>query len=252
LRHADALPLTPLDVQDIMQGAGYGVMALPGQPVDASGFVARHELSFTVRFGKEATEGRPGLPDDVALFATLRLHGDLPLGVARCWSLSRRFVRVPRGRGFLAANIALIVVGGMTSGHAQVLIDICDRLTDEFLPDMKAAIKQRMATERTRRGRALSRLLVGGGATIIGGFTAADHRSQMEICDQLLDEVVPGLRIALNEFRLLGRSPGSPAAEPHAAPLLRQLPNGMDRKPTGGEGGVGNLCEPLARREITP
>jgi hypothetical protein len=218
LRHADALPLTPLDVQDVMQGAGYGVMALPGQPIDATGFLARRELSFTVRFGDDAGEGRLGLPDDVTLLATLRLHGDLPLGIAHCWSLSRRFARVPRGRGSLAANITLIVIGGMTSGHVQVLIDICDRLIDEFLPEMKSAIRQRMAGERMRQGRALSRLLVGGGTTIIGGLTAADHRSQMEICDQLLDEVVPGLRIALSELHLLGRSQRGPALDHHAAP----------------------------------
>lgn len=229
-----------------MQEAGYDVAALPGQSVDPTGFVARRELSFIVRFGNDAVaEGARRPADTVTLFATLRLYGDQPLDIVHCWTLRKRFARLPRSRGALVADIALIVIGGVTSGHVQVLIDICDRLVEEFLPEMKALARQRMASERTRRGRAMSRVLLGGGTTIIGGFAAAEYRSQIEICDMLVDEVVPGLRIALGELLALGGSARSTIVPTDRTALPRDMVGGDGQRRGTENGAPAELRETL-------
>lgn len=126
---------------DLMRTAGYRVT-----PAEQNGVVqlmsASQGVGFVVRFGNAgATQGTY---IDYTLSCALQVQGDLPAELVPSWNRTKRFARLAAHGQFLVLEMD-VVAGGVTERHLASMVELWDRLVQEFLlhlrnrPSMMAA-----------------------------------------------------------------------------------------------------------------
>ncbi|CAM2152324.1 putative sensory transduction regulator [Pararobbsia alpina] len=127
---------------DLMRTAGYRVT-----PAEQNGVVqlmsASQGVGFVVRFGNAgATQGTY---IDYTLSCALQVQGDLPAELVPSWNRTKRFARLAAHGQFLVLEMDVVVAGGVTERHLASMVELWDRLVQEFLlhlrnrPSMMAA-----------------------------------------------------------------------------------------------------------------
>jgi len=126
---------------EIFKSAGYRIT-----PVEHNGarqlMSASQGIGFAVRFGNPA---EADLYRDFTLSCALQVEGDLPTDLAPSWNRSKRFARLSSQGQFLVLDLDVVVAGGVTELHLRSMIELWDRLIQEFLlhlrhrPELAAA-----------------------------------------------------------------------------------------------------------------
>jgi hypothetical protein len=118
--------------RDILQQAGYRAekIAAPEEaPVLRS---ATGGLPFDVRFSNRIA-GETAAFADLILLAGLRVDGDLSLSVVNDWNNTRRFARLRLFQGHLLLDMDINVLGGVSSAHLLLQLQIWDRLIQDLI-----------------------------------------------------------------------------------------------------------------------
>lgn len=115
---------------EIFKAAGYRVT-----PAEQNGIVqlmsASQGVGFAVRFGNPGAQNGTYL--DYTLSCALQVQGDLPPEIVAGWNRSKRFARLWVQAQFLVLEMDVVVAGGVTERHLRSLIELWDRLIQEFL-----------------------------------------------------------------------------------------------------------------------
>jgi hypothetical protein len=115
---------------EIFKAAGYRVT-----PAEQNGVVqlmsASQGVGFAVRFGNPAPEAGKYL--DYTLSCALQVQGELPAEIVSGWNRSKRFARLWVQAQFLVLEMDVVVAGGVSERHLRSLIELWDRLIQEFL-----------------------------------------------------------------------------------------------------------------------
>jgi hypothetical protein len=115
---------------EIFKAAGYRVT-----PAEQNGMVqlmsASQGVGFAVRFGNPAAEA--GMYLDYTLSCALQVQGELPEEIVAGWNRSKRFARLWVQAQFLVLEMDVVVAGGVSERHLRSLIELWDRLIQEFL-----------------------------------------------------------------------------------------------------------------------
>jgi Putative bacterial sensory transduction regulator len=115
---------------EVFKAAGYRVT-----PAEQNGIVqlmsASQGVGFAVRFGNPGAQGGTYL--DYTLSCALQVQGELPPEIVAGWNRSKRFARLWVQAQFLVLEMDVVVAGGVTERHLRSLIELWDRLIQEFL-----------------------------------------------------------------------------------------------------------------------
>ncbi|HTJ95091.1 MAG TPA: YbjN domain-containing protein [Pararobbsia sp.] len=119
---------------DLMRKAGYRVT-----PAEQNGHVqlmsASQGVGFVVRFGNAgATEGTF---IDYTLSCALQVQGELPVELVPSWNRTKRFARLAPHGQFLVLEMDVVVAAGVTERHLASMVELWDRLIQEFLLHMR-------------------------------------------------------------------------------------------------------------------
>ncbi|MGH8780540.1 YbjN domain-containing protein [Paraburkholderia sp.] len=137
---ANATPIETIHVEqlaDIFKGAGYRVTA-----AEFDGNVqlmsASQGVGFTVRFGNPAPadaadSAAPAAFFDYTLSCALQVQGELPAELVPTWNRTKRFARLSAHQQFLVLEMDVVVAGGVSERHIRSMIELWDRLIQEFL-----------------------------------------------------------------------------------------------------------------------
>jgi hypothetical protein len=128
---ADSLETVSVEqLGEIFKAAGYRVT-----PAEQNGIVqlmsASQGVGFAVRFGNAAPEAGKYL--DYTLSCALQVQGELPAEIVAGWNRSKRFARLWVQGQFLVLEMDVVVAGGVSERHLRSLIELWDRLIQEFL-----------------------------------------------------------------------------------------------------------------------
>jgi len=115
---------------EIFKAAGYRVT-----PAEQNGIVqlmsASQGVGFAVRFGNAPVEA--GTYIDYTLSCAMQVQGELPADLVPGWNRSKRFARLSSQAQFLVLEMDVVVGGGVTVRHVRSMIELWDRLIQEFL-----------------------------------------------------------------------------------------------------------------------
>ncbi|UZT80853.1 YbjN domain-containing protein [Ectopseudomonas chengduensis] len=122
--------VTPQHITEHLQASGYRV-----NQVEQGGSVqllsASQGIGFAVRFGNPAVVEGSFL--DFTFNCALRIQGELPAGLAEVWNATRRFARLSQQGDFLVLEMDAIIAAGVSEDHLKSLIELWDRLLQEFV-----------------------------------------------------------------------------------------------------------------------
>lgn len=122
--------ITPQQFAEKLQAAGYRV-----NQMEQGGAVqllsASQGIGFAVRFGNQAVMEGSFL--DFTFNCALRIEGELPDGLTEVWNTTRRFARLSRQGDFLVMEMDAIVAAGVSEDHLRSLVELWDRLLQEFV-----------------------------------------------------------------------------------------------------------------------
>ncbi|MDZ4194608.1 MAG: YbjN domain-containing protein [Pseudomonas sp.] len=122
--------ITPQQFAEKLQAAGYRV-----NQMEQGGAVqllsASQGIGFAVRFGNQAVTEGSFL--DFTFNCALRIEGELPDGLTEVWNATRRFARLSRQGDFLVMEMDAIVAAGVSEDHLRSLVELWDRLLQEFV-----------------------------------------------------------------------------------------------------------------------
>lgn len=134
--------------RDILQQAGYRAERIAG-PEDAPALrSATGGLPFDVRFNNRVA-GETASFADITLLAGLRVEGDLPLSVPNDWNNIRRFARLRLLQGHLLLDMDISVLGGVTSAHLLLQLQVWDRLVQELIAHLRETLQRLPAAAAT-------------------------------------------------------------------------------------------------------
>ena len=140
--------LTLDDIRDVLQQAGYRVERF----TDPSGVTllrsATAGLPFDLRLGAPLTGGNGY--GDITLIAGLQIEGELPLAIVNQWNSMRRFGRLHVAQNFLVLTLDVLIFGGVTRAHLRGQIEIWDRLLQELVPYLRAALNRPVVESDTQ------------------------------------------------------------------------------------------------------
>ena len=121
--------VSPQSLTEVLQAAGYRV-----NQTEQNGIVqllsASQGIGYAVRFGNPAAE--QGSYVDFTYSCALRIHGELPEGLAQVWNASRRFARLSVQGEFLLMEMD-VVVAGVSVTYLRSQLELWDRLLQEFI-----------------------------------------------------------------------------------------------------------------------
>jgi len=115
---------------EILRSAGYRVT-----PAEQNGRIqlmsASQGMGFAVRFGNAV----PGTDThiDYTLSCALQVQGDLPADLVPSWNRLKRFARLSSQAQFLVLEMDVVVAGGVSERYLRSMIELWDRLIQEFL-----------------------------------------------------------------------------------------------------------------------
>ncbi|MGG1948140.1 YbjN domain-containing protein [Trinickia sp. NRRL B-1857] len=131
------------ELADLFRGAGYRVTA-----AEQNGIVqlmsASQGIGFAVRFGNVASamleqQAIGGVQPnavrylDYTLSCVMQVQGELPVELVASWNRTKRFARLASHGAFLALEMDVVVAGGVSARHLRSMIELWDRLIQEFL-----------------------------------------------------------------------------------------------------------------------
>jgi hypothetical protein len=134
----EAVEITQL--AGLLQAAGYRV-----NTVEQGGTVqlmsASQGVGFAVRFGNAAVARPQGEPAtaaparymDYTLSCLLQVQGELPVELVASWNRTKRFARLASHGSVLALEMDVVVAGGVSERYLRGMIELWDRLMQEFL-----------------------------------------------------------------------------------------------------------------------
>ncbi|MEQ5842795.1 YbjN domain-containing protein [Paraburkholderia acidicola] len=130
--------ITAEQLAEIFKASGYRVTA-----AEQNGVVqlmsASQGVGFVVRFGNVATPGTVQTTGDApayldyTLSCALQVQGDLPADLVPSWNRTKRFARLAAHAQFLVLELDVVVAGGVATAHLRSMIELWDRLLQEFL-----------------------------------------------------------------------------------------------------------------------
>nr|WP_260858428.1 YbjN domain-containing protein [Paraburkholderia sp. BCC1885] len=139
------------DVAELFKAAGYRIT-----PAEQNGRVqlmsASQGIGFAVRFGNPVANAEDRFID-YTLSCVMQVQGELPPEVVASWGRTKRFARLSAQGQFLVLEMDVVVAGGVSPRHLSSLIELWDRLIQEFLlhlrnrPAMAASAQQAAADE---------------------------------------------------------------------------------------------------------
>lgn len=121
-------------VAEAIKASGCAVTA-----VEHDGVVRLHSASqgigFQVLWGNAL---RAGEYVDLTLSCPLRVEGGtLPEGVVSDWHRSKRFARVAQHGDFVVLEMDVLVAGGVTPGHLDVLLQLWSQMMGQFFQHLR-------------------------------------------------------------------------------------------------------------------
>ncbi|HVJ51896.1 MAG TPA: YbjN domain-containing protein [Aliidongia sp.] len=130
-------------ISELLKTCGYRVTQTEQNGVTQL-LSASQGIGFVVRFANRAGDGRYL---DFAFSCVLQITGDLPASLVEQWHRTKRFGRLTRHDQFLMLEMDALVAGGVSEAHLRAMIELWDRLLQEFILHLRQTGSAGPATE---------------------------------------------------------------------------------------------------------
>ncbi len=132
--------VTADNLTELLQDAGLRVSRSdqngPVQLLSAS-----QGAGFSVRFGNPGP--KEGEFVDYTFRCALHVQGELPDDLVDSWNVGKRFACLTvQGGSFLVLEMDVVVAGGVSQNHLRAMIELWDRLLQEFLMFLHQYVRQ--------------------------------------------------------------------------------------------------------------